>query len=74
MSVRHVLELCCDDCGILVRFETLRLGEDTAGVMTLNPSQMASDHGWKKKPIDGLNLRRHDICPNCFELHYPRRS
>lgn len=63
MSRRCYLEVLCDECGVLARFETL---STEPLVATLNPNEMILRQGWQTRPIEGSSFQVRDTCPACL--------
>lgn len=65
MSRRQFLEVTCDECGMVGRWEWLAFGEFLPGIASANAREMVIRNGWKIVPVEDAELRSRDLCPAC---------
>lgn len=62
---REILEVTCDECGLIARFETFCNGVDGL-TFTNHPLAMLTLQGWQQRPYGaGRSFRYTDHCPTC---------
>ncbi len=57
-----LLRLVCDECGVVLTFETMNSEPLTA---TMDVAKMTERHGWSSVPKIGSAFSTQDVCPQC---------
>lgn len=65
MSRRQFLEVTCDGCGTIGRWEWLAFGEFLPGIASVHVAEMVLSNGWAALPVEGASFRTRDLCPSC---------
>lgn len=68
---QQYLKITCDECGVTVEFETLRLPQDGPMVATTDVAAMIAKRGWSSIHE---GLRQIDHCDRCHAQRVTTRK